>query len=63
MRMVLKTLHISERQFSWLKTKSKEIGISEAELVRRALDKEIEKSSKNKSNRSKSWQRIKKLSM
>ena len=54
MRMVLKTLHVSERQFNWLKTKSKEIGISEAELVRRALDKEIEKSSKNKSNRSKS---------
>ena len=45
-KMRMKTLHISERQYKWLKKKAHEIGITEAEIMRRALDKEIEKNGK-----------------
>jgi len=39
--MVLKSINITEIQEKWLKGKSKKLGLTEADIVRRILDKEI----------------------
>jgi len=44
--MLQKNISITLRQESWLKEKTKKLGISEADIVRRLIDKEIENEDK-----------------
>lgn len=43
--MLQKSISITEVQEKWLKNKNKKLGISESDIIRRLIDKEIEKES------------------
>lgn len=43
-KMIRKSISITEKQEKWLKEQVKMLGISEADIIRRVLDKTIEES-------------------
>lgn len=60
--MVRKQVYIEERQEKMLKKLSRELNVSQAELIRRGIDELIKKTA-NHAGRMKAWEEIKEFAM
>jgi len=46
--MIQKSIHITRIHEDWIKEKTKKLGISESDILRRMIDKEIENENEKK---------------